>query len=208
MTTRERLLSEDRFENESFIGVDLSGVDLSRKELEGCTFRNAKLSETRWLGTVLEDCVFETCDLSNMSPKGLTARDVRFRECKLLGVDWSGVTPSVAVSFDGCDLRYAQLVKMHLRKTKFLRCTLVEAAFVEVDLMESDFEGSDLTGATFRDCVLKKADFTQARGVLIDATKNQVKDVRVSVEAAVLLATSLGMRVSGFERVGDARARR
>lgn len=195
----DRLLSEDRHEGVVFAGLDARGVDLSRKELEGCTFRNAKLPESRWLGAVLEDCTFELCDLSNMVPKGLAARDVRFRECKLVGVDFASLAPSPRLSFEGCDLRYAAFASMHLRKTSFARARLEEATFTDVDLSESDFADAALAGALFQDCVLRKADFSQARGALLDPAKNRVKDAKISLEGAVLLATSLGLKVSGFD---------
>jgi uncharacterized protein YjbI with pentapeptide repeats len=195
----EALLSSDRHEGVVFAGLDARGVDLSRKELEGCTFRNARLPESRWTGAVLEDCAFEGCDLSNMVAKGLALRDVRFVECKLLGVDFAALAPSPRLSFDACDLRYAAFAKMHLRRTSFVRSRLEEATFDDVDLSESDFAEAALEGAIFKDCTLRKADFSQARAALLDPAKNRVKDAKISLEGAVLLATSLGLKVSGFD---------
>jgi uncharacterized protein YjbI with pentapeptide repeats len=208
MTTSTELLRDgDVFEGETFVGLDAPGLDLSRKEFQGCTFRHGKLPESIWTGAVLEDCVFELCDLTRIAPKGIALRDVRFVECKLLGVDWKDVGPSPRVSFEACDLRYASFAAVHLRSTAFVRSQLVEASFVDVDLEASDFDGSDLTGATFRGCALKKTDFSRARGVLLDPAANRVKDARVSLEAAVLLARSFGMRVSGFD-ADDAKPQR
>ena len=199
MTAHERLLAEAYFENDTFSGFELAGLDLSRKELQGCTFRHVKLPDSRWTGAVLEDCTFELCDLSNMVLKGMAARDVRFSECKLVGVDWSGLAPGARIDFEGCDLRYASFAAMHLRKTRLVRCNLAEATFADVDLTESDFEDSDLSGCSFRDCVLRHADLSRARGVLVDPAHNRARGVRVSVEAAVLLARSAGMVVSGVD---------
>lgn len=199
MSTPDRLLAEDSFEHETFVGVDMQGLDCSRKEFEGCTFKNAKLPESRWMGAVLEDCTFELCDLANMVPRGLTARDVRFNECKLLGVDWTGIGTAPRVAFEACNLRYSIFANVDLRRTAFFRSVITEGTFVAVDLTESDFDGSDLTGTTFSECVLRKTDFTRARGLLVDPAKNRVKDVRVSIESAVLLAASFGMRVGGFQ---------
>lgn len=202
-STRERLLSEAYFEGESFVGLELGEADLSRKEFQSCTFRSVKLAGSRWMGALLEDCTFELCDLSNFAPKGLAARDVRFSECKLLGVDWTSVSPHPRVAFEACDLRYASFASVHLRKTTFLRSQITEATFADVDLTECDFDGSDLEGTTFRECVLHKANFSGARGLLLDPAKNRVKDARISLEAAVLLAASFGLRVGGHgEREG------
>ncbi len=207
-TTREALISGDYFESASFVGLELGAIDLSRKEFQSCTFRGVKLPASQWLGTLLEDCTFELCDLTNMLPRGLVARDVRFAECKLLGVDWANAAPHPRLAFEACDLRYAAFSAMHLRKTPFLRSQITEATFVDVDLTESDFDGSDLAGTSFRECQLQKVDFSGARGLLLDPTKNRVKDARVSLEAAALLAASFGLRVAGYgEREPAQRAR-
>jgi uncharacterized protein YjbI with pentapeptide repeats len=197
-TVRDRLLAEAYFEGESFLGLELGEADLSRKEFQSCTFRNVKLPSSRWMGALLEDCTFELCDLSNFSPKGLATRDVTFSECKLIGVDWTGVSPHPRIAFEACDLRYAAFASAHLRKTPFRRSQITGATFVDVDLTECDFDGSDLAGTTFRECVLHKADFSGARGVLLDPAKNRVKDARISLDAAALLAASFGLRVAGY----------
>ena len=207
MTPLEQLRTADSFDGETFVGLDAHAIDLSHKEFEGCTFRNMKLSDSRWMGAVLEDCTLEGCDLSGAVPRGMVTRDVRFNECKLLGVDWTGLGTAPRVAFESCDLRYAIFSKIDLTKTAFIRSNITEASFVEVDLSESDFDGSDLTGTTFTSCVLRKADFTRALGVHLDPAKNRVKDVRVSIESAVLLAASFGMRVGGFQQ-NDVRPRR
>ncbi len=207
MTAIDRLLAADSFDGETFVGLEAHAIDLSHKELVGCAFKNMKLSESRWMGAVLEDCTFEACDLSGAVPRGMTTRDVRFSECKLLGVDWTGLVAAPRVAFDTCDLRYAIFSKLDLSKTAFLRSNITEATFVEVDLAECDFDDSDLTGTTFTGCILRRADFTRARGLFVDPAKNRVKDARVSIESAMLLAASFGMRVGGFQQA-DERPRR
>lgn len=202
----EDLLAEDRHEGVVFRGIDASAVDLSHKELEGCTFQNVRLPESRWVSAVLEDCTFERCDLSNAIVTSLALRDVRFRECKLVGIDFT-LAPSPRLELDGCDLRYAAFAAMHLAKTSFARCRLEEATLTEVDLTEADFAEADLRGAIFEGCVLVKADFSRARGALVDPGKNRAKDARISLEGAVLLARSAGLRVSGFD-TGDPPARK
>ncbi|HEX4353129.1 MAG TPA: pentapeptide repeat-containing protein, partial [Polyangiales bacterium] len=64
MSTLERLLAEDSFEDETFDALRAGEAELGGKELIRCTFRNAKLTETAWKRTRLEDCVFDSCDLT------------------------------------------------------------------------------------------------------------------------------------------------
>ncbi|HEY2733843.1 MAG TPA: pentapeptide repeat-containing protein, partial [Polyangiales bacterium] len=76
MSTLERLLAEDTFEDETFDALRAGEIELSGKELYRCTFRNAKLNETDWKRTRLEDCAFESCDLTRAKVAQLSLRSV------------------------------------------------------------------------------------------------------------------------------------
>ncbi|MBI5549504.1 MAG: pentapeptide repeat-containing protein [Deltaproteobacteria bacterium] len=198
MTTREQLESESSFDDAVFEGLELQGFDFSGKDFYRCTFRNVKLQESRWQRAGLEDCVFEDCDLTRMLPADLRAHGVRFKGCKLMGIEWTKSSLNPQLSFEDCNLRYSSFLAMSLRATPFVRCKATEANFIDVDLTEADFSESDLTGSTFQGTTLTDADLSTAQGAFIDPAKNRVKDARVAVESAVLLAAFFGMRVNGY----------
>jgi uncharacterized protein YjbI with pentapeptide repeats len=202
--TLQRLRTGDAFEGETFSDLDLQGVSLVDKELYRCTFENCRLQETRWTDSRLEACVFRGCDLTRAQLGGTGLRGVRFEGSKLMGVDFSAVSPNPEVSFEACNLRYASFVGLGLRKTPFLRCTAQEANLLDADLTEADFTGSDLTGANIRGCTLAKTDLRGATGAFVDPARNRARGALVSLEAAVLLAQSLGLVVAGHgdEAVG------
>ncbi|HSS40541.1 MAG TPA: pentapeptide repeat-containing protein [Polyangia bacterium] len=189
------LLSGDTFLDRRFEGGDLTGADLGGKELTGCTFKSVRLAETRWREARLEDCRFDNCDLSRMTPDGLSARDVVFSGCKLMGVEWSNLGAYPALTFERCDLRYASVVKVRLRKIAFTACNLEEAQFVETDLAEASFADCRLAGARFERCDLRKASFAGATGLLIEPGGNQLRGARIPVETAIRLAESFGLKV-------------
>ncbi len=193
----ERLKLEDAFEHETLRGEQLQGVRLSGKEFYRCVFEGAHLQETRWSDVRLEDCVFRDCDLTRANVAGLKLREVRFEGCKLMGIDWSDVAPNPELHFEDCNLRYGSFVGLSLRRTTFARCAAHEVNFTDTDLTESDFTGTDLSGSNFRGCTLTKADFRGAIAAFLDPARNVFKGTRISVETAVLAATSLGMRVEG-----------
>jgi fluoroquinolone resistance protein len=198
MDAAQRLSAEDSFENETFTDLDLQGANLGQKEFYRCTFLRCQLQESRWKETRLESCVFTGCDLSRALLQYTGLRGVRFEGSKLMGIDWTTVSPNPEVEFDTCVLRYTSFVGLSLRRTAFLRCSALEANFFDLDLTEADFSGTDLTGSNFRGCNLTKTDFSTAVGAFLDPANNRVKGTHVPVETAVLLAQSLGMRVSGF----------
>ena len=199
MSTLETLRRETDLEDETFTGLDAQGLDLGGKELYRCTFRGAKLMETRWRRTRLEDCVFEDCDLTRMDPAGLALSGVVLRRSKLLGMDFTDLASNPDVRFEECNLEYAVFRRTNLRKLAILDTNLRAATFVECDLVEADLSGCDLAGATFEGSNLGKANLGTAKGAFVDPARNKIKGLRISVETAVLLAESLGMKVAGYE---------
>lgn len=189
------MLQGDSFENQHFKGLELSGAALGGKEFFRCTFENCHLMESQWKATILEACVFKECDLTRADLAQTGLRGVRFEGCKLMGVDWSRVSSHPELTFVDCNLRYASFTKINLRKVAFTRSTIREANFIDADLTEADFAGADLTGATLRGCTLVRADFRHVSGLFIDPARNKVKDTRVPVETAILLAQNSGMKV-------------
>ncbi len=101
-------------------------------------------------------------------------------------------------AFADCNMHYTSMVSLALRKTRFVRCALVEANLIKTDLVESVFEDCLFTGTRIEECDLRKATFAGARDLFLDPVKNNVKGARVPVESAVLLAASFGMQIFGY----------
>lgn len=197
MSTLERLLADAELEGETFVGLDAHDADLGGKELYRCTFRGVKLTGSRWRRTRLEECVFEDCDLTRFEPAGLALSGVVFRRTKLLGADFTDLSANPDVRFEECNLEYAVFRRTNLRKLKILDTNLRAATFFECDLVEADLSGCDLSGASFESSNLTKADLGTSRGAYVDPARNRVKDLRIPLESAALLAQALGMKVAG-----------
>jgi uncharacterized protein YjbI with pentapeptide repeats len=197
MSTLEHLLREASLDDETFDRLQLQ-APLVDKELTGCTFRGLRGEASIWKSVRLEECVFEDCDLTRAQFRHTRLFGVTFRRCKLMGIDWSALAPNPTVTFDACDLRYNSFVKVNLRKTRFHGCKIGEANFIDCQLGEADFSEADLTGANFEASDLTKANLASANGAFLVPGKNRVKDARISVETAVLIALSHGMKVVGY----------
>jgi len=195
-TTTEQLLERESFDDETFVGFDLTRADLSGKVFEGCTFRNVKLAESRWGRARLEDCLLEECDLTRLAPAEMALRGVQFNRCKLMGIDWTGVRDYPDLSFADCNLDYCSFTSIRVRKTPFVRCSLVEANFIDADLTEARFDSCRLTGARFERCDLRKASFAGSQDLLLNPASNQVRGASIPPESALLLAVSFGFKVA------------
>ncbi len=197
MSAIEHLLQESAFDEETFERLQVT-APLVEKEFTGCTFRGLKADVSTWKNVRFEDCTFENCELTRAQFPHTRFAGVAFRGCKLMGIDWSTIAPNPTLSFDSSDLRYTSFVKVNLRKTTIRGCKACECNFIDCALMESDFSDTDLTGANFDASDLTKANLTTALGAFIAPGKNRVKDTRISVETAVLMAMAQGMKVVGY----------
>ncbi|HEY4177902.1 MAG TPA: pentapeptide repeat-containing protein [Kofleriaceae bacterium] len=189
----------ESFADVTFQDLALTGADLGGRELVKCIIKNAKLDETRWSKTRLEDCVFENCDLTRANFASLALRDVAFKNCKLMGIDFSVTAKLPTMTFVDCNMRYVSFVGTSMKKASFKNCGLQEANFIDIDLTGAKLEDCNFNGANFDHCTLLNAKFTSAAGLFIDPAKNKVKGMNVPLEAAVLLASSFGIKVIGYE---------
>ena len=189
------MFEQDCFEDETFSDAEFPAIDLSEKEFVRCRFIRLIVPESIWKGARLDDCLFEHCDLSRMRPAAMAARGVTFADCRLTGVDWSDLRPNPTVSFESCNLQYASFVNLNLTGTRFAGCKLTDAQFIESRLVESDFTKSQMAGCRFENCDVRTANFSEAHGLFVDPTRNKVRDTRIALATAVLLAGSFGFKV-------------
>jgi len=199
--------SADSFEDQTFDDLELDAASIEGKEFFRCTFRNAKLPESRWLHCSFEACSFIDCDLTRMKLLSSALRGVTFTGCKLLGADFSQVSANPDVTLDTCILRYFIVDGQNLRAIRFSDCELQDGQFSETSLIESDFIRCDLTGCSFSRCDLGGADFSTSHGLYFDPRQNKAKDAFLPVESAVLMAQALGLRVEGYNEAAKRKRR-
>jgi len=193
-----RLAAEEFFRDVTFDGIDAQGVVFSGKEFLDCRFVHVKLQGCGFRESRFENCTFEDCDFTRVALRGARFVDARFVGCKLMGIDFTDVGRNPEVSFVECDLRYASFVDNNLRKVDFRGCRASESNFIGCDLREANFAEADLSGANFENNDATKANFATATGLFLSPARNRVKDAKISVESAVLLAMSSGLRVTGY----------
>jgi uncharacterized protein YjbI with pentapeptide repeats len=192
-------LDRDLFEDELFSDFEWPKADFTGKEFVRCTFRKLLLPEANWQDARLDDCVFDGCDLTRMRPVKLAARGVAFINCRLMGIDWTELRPTPTLSFEACNLQYASFVNVNLTATRFAHCRLTEVNFFDSQLAGADFTDSEMSGSRIEHCDARKANFAGAKGIYVDPTKNKVKDARIGLATAILLAQSFGLRVDGYD---------
>jgi len=173
--TRERVL-EGYSEGWSFVGKDLSSLDLSGLDLSQIDLREAVLEKVNFSGTIMSE--------ARLSGAVLVAADLskaKFTQTDLSGAQLSEVKGEQA-DFSGSDLSGADLTRGHFAGVDFTEATMEEAncqgailrdavfekasakgaVFVAADLVHARFVEADVTGADFSDAALDHADFSRA----------------------------------------------
>jgi fluoroquinolone resistance protein len=195
--------AEARFMRCRFQAPILRGADFSSSLFEECRFEpmrwsNCKLTRTRLQGCTLFDtgtrkgCTFAFCDLEAAEVAKSNLATGTFERCNLYGfsaVDssfrgaqfkQSSFTKTLSrrsaltkVTFERCNLSFADLSGLFLQKARFLSCKLSEASFVDSDLGE----------ATLRGCSLDRIDWERARLRKADLRGSELSGLNLAVLA-------------------------
>ncbi len=158
---------------------DLAELDPGKYEyctFHSCTFEKVDLSEIAFW-----ECTFEECDLTNADIRDADFREVTFQNCKLLGLDFTTTKDFLfSVSFEKCQLDYANFTGKQMPHTRFTDCSLKEADFTQANLSQSPFSDCDLNRTIFEQTNLEKADLRTASNFIIDPENNILKKARFS----------------------------
>lgn len=109
-----------------FSGCTVRNIDFTRQNMDGVSFKNAKLEDCTFgqaqgadfSGAVFERCRFENGELSHASFRGSRQNDVRFENCIMHEADFTDGRMR-QVTFSGCDLRGTVFSGIDLKELQF-----------------------------------------------------------------------------------------
>jgi len=133
---------------------NLEGAALPMLELSSVNVKEARLSESIFMGGVFNDCNFESvamhdANLNDCTFTGCRFDRVNFSECHLEGASYKDCT------FEG----------VSLRDTCFDNVTFQNCRFIEVELCAVDFGAADMGSCTFDKCWISHARMSQVTGL-------------------------------------------
>ncbi len=169
--TRERVvehLSQDgHFDKEDLGGLDLSGLDLSRRR-----FREAVLQGTNLSKSLLDESDFSRANLGGADVTGASIKGCAFAEADLTGIsgaeaDFSGSTLDLA-DLSEAKLAQGNFAQVRGEMTTFADADLTEARFDKADLQQPDFTAAGIAGARFIGAILPDAGFYEVQGAGAD----------------------------------------
>jgi uncharacterized protein YjbI with pentapeptide repeats len=168
----------------TFVDVDLSETITRGASFERCVFHNCRFNASTHINTAFVSCELRRCNLFDVILDGCKLTGSELIECTLRpmavrsGV-WRGVTirrgSLTGLELDGLDLRDADLSLS--------------------DLTGSSLRGADLSGAVLRETNLNGVDLRGANLTGVDLSTTRLKDTRLDLVGAVLLAEQHGALV-------------
>lgn len=165
-----------------FSGADLSGLNLSNKDLVGLDFSganfnrtlfiNAKIHASNFTGADFELAIasnasFIASNLTDANMKGIFANGTEFTGTKFNGADLSNAsfmnTNIVACDFgESTQLTGADFTNAQLMNTQLTNMDLSHVNFTSANMLSSDLSGSKLINTMLNAANLMSANFTNA----------------------------------------------
>jgi uncharacterized protein YjbI with pentapeptide repeats len=140
----------------TFIGIDLTGADLSNLDLRGFDFSDAWLESVNFSNSNLSDSNFSKAVLAHSNLSNVIAVGSNFSEANL------GATLLSDAVFDGSDFSNATLMHCSFDSTQLPGAQLASALMLESTWGHADWSGVKAVGQTFYKADLKGMVFAEA----------------------------------------------
>ena len=173
--------SNQTYDGEQFVGLDLSNQTIRSSTFEGCEFIDCNFNETEFLYGQIIECDFVRCNFTLASFNETRVAKTEFDECKCVGVNWTRLILETGrlsigrpISFKKCTLNYGIFLGMKLENIQFLKCEAVESDFREANLTKADFADTNLERALFQQTKLVECASERFYPILVKYAKQLV----------------------------------
>jgi uncharacterized protein YjbI with pentapeptide repeats len=161
--------------------VDLTEAATSGTTFERCTFHTCRFNASTHRATAFVGCDFRRCNLFTATLDGCKLTGSAFTECTLRPITVKGGAWG-SVTLRGADLAGVDLTGVDLREADLSMASLAGAVLAS----------ARLDGATVRDADLTRADLRKASVDRVDLAAATLRETRIDLQAAVLLAELQG----------------
>lgn len=166
------------------------------KEFYDCTFIKCSFREAVFKNCKFRDCSFKNCDLSLSKVPESLFQNAKFESSHLIGINWAVAKwPKVnflkPFEFHNCVMNYSTFIGLNLKGVSFKKCVAKDVDFSEADLTQADCRETDFTQSRFVDTILTEADFSHAQGYQINPNLVTLKGTKFSLPEAMALLYGL-----------------
>lgn len=183
-----------------FTGIFLSRIDGRNISFQQTVFQNCKFLGCRFDRASFTDIKFINCDFSNSSINDGCFRSCAFFNCKAVGADFYG-SDIRHVSMENCNFRDAGMDAVRMSYVKAYHTDFTEASLSKCGITNVDWKSNCFKNVNFFKTWLKNIDFTQCdiTGIVISDGKEELREVIVNLEQAIVLAKRLGIVIKELE---------
>lgn len=187
----EQLIKNKKFEN----------ITKEYCKFIDCNFENCSFEDCKIIGCAFVNCKFYNCNIISLTSQHSEVKNAVFQKCNLIGIHcWKELLPVGKYGhsidkLDNCYMKYNSFIEMAFRKFDFSGNILQECMFEECDLQESNFQDCRLEATRIFRCDIRKADFRNAIGYVIDIPSNKMKQAKFSYPEVTTLLNSLEIKI-------------
>ena len=184
-----------------FTGTFLSRIDGNHISFQQVVFRNCKFLGCSFDRASFTDVKFIGCDFSNSSMNDVCFKSCAFENCKALGTDFYGSNIR-HISIENCNFRDAGMDAVRMSYVKIYHSDFTDASFSKCNTTNVDWKDDCFKNASFFKTWLKDIDFTECdiTGIVISDAKDELREVIVNLEQAIVLAKRLGIVIKELEK--------
>ena len=169
------------YDDEDYIGADLSGqnlqgrdfsdqdmtdANLSGSNLEGANFEDASLVHANFSGAILRGAMLNDADLTGANLSGANLEACSLEDAVLVQVNLSGAVLHDAqledANLTGANLSGAMLANANLNDATLVNVNFTGANLSSTNMRDADLSDADLRAANLRDASLRDASLTGA----------------------------------------------
>lgn len=198
--------SESTFNDCRFEPTRFANCKFARAALNGCTLfdvdkkTGSVFAFCDMHALVVEKCNLATCSFDRCDLHDLGALDSSFRGARFVHASFTKAlsrrSTLTKVSFERCNLSFADLSELHLQNATFRSCRLSEASFIDTDLSDARLLECALDRIEWDKAKLKNADLSgsQLSGLNL-AVLTDYAGLAISESEQTALLEQLGIRV-------------
>lgn len=187
----EQLIKDQKYQN----------ITKEHGKFIDCTFENCAFEDCKIINCAFVNCNFYNCNFISITSQHSEVKNAAFQKCNLIGIHcWSELLPAgnyahTIKDLKNCCMKYNSFIEIPFRRFDFSGNIIQESIFEDCDLQESNFQDCRLESTQFFRCDIRKADFRDAKGYVIDIPSNKMKQAKFSYPEVTSLLNSLEITI-------------
>ena len=180
------------FENTNLNGANLSGTNLRQGEIKNCLLIGANLEKANLYNIDFVGCAMQNANLSHVTIEGVGFKESNMAQASLKGtaIEFSNLNVFREVNLNSADLSGAKISWVYGENVNLENATLRDSSISESQIKDSNFINASMENASIYSVEFKDCEMQQS--VLAMATINNVVFEQSNLENAYFIKSEIG----------------